>query len=198
MTETQEEKRRLRRAILAARRALPAAARKAESARIFALLAAFAPYRAARSVLAYVSMPDEVQTNRLLEDALARGKTVCVPYIADRRGAMEAAALSDLQAMEEGAFSLMTASDAPRRIVAPEQIDLVVAPGVAFDRAGRRLGMGAGFYDRFLVRAKNAVVVAPAFQCQIVAQVPSEPFDRSVAYLIAADGICNCQEGPPR
>lgn len=196
MTEAREEKRRLRKAALAARRAMTDAARRAESARIFAQLEAFAPYKMARCLLAYAAMPDEAQTDRLLADALAAGKIVCLPYVTDRGGAMEAAALAANGAMEAGAFGLATAAGAARRIVAPEEIDLVLAPGVAFDRAGRRLGMGAGFYDRFLARAPQSVVAALALDCQLVERVPAEPFDRSVDYLITAEGILDCGKKP--
>lgn len=61
--------------------------------------------------------------------------------------------------------------------VAPEEIDLVICPCTVFDEACRRMGMGAGYYDRFLPQCSGAVIAAAAFECQKTAAVPVRPWD---------------------
>ena len=62
--------------------------------------------------------------------------------------------------------------------IAPEEIDMVICPCTVFDEQGGRMGMGAGFYDRYLEKCTNAVVAAAAFECQKTEAVPREPWDR--------------------
>ena len=73
-------------------------------------------------------------------------------------------------------------ADAPR--VAPEAIDLVVVPCLAVDAAGHRLGYGRGYYDRTLAGLGRAVTTAVAFDFQRIAEVPSEPHDVAVTWVV--------------
>jgi len=66
----------------------------------------------------------------------------------------------------------------------PDKLDLIIVPGVAFDRNGGRLGMGKGYYDRFLVDKKGVMKIALAFHEQIVASIPKKPYDINVDIII--------------
>ncbi len=78
----------------------------------------------------------------------------------------------------------------PRNIVASDSIEIMLTPGLAFDAQGRRLGRGAGYYDRCLATASPAMlIVALAFDCQIVDEVPAEQFDVSVDAIITPTQI---------
>ena len=70
-------------------------------------------------------------------------------------------------------------------IIAPDQLDLIIVPGVAFDRAGFRIGYGKGFYDKLLSAAKPATTrLSAAFDCQIIDAVPNEAHDQRVDIII--------------
>ena len=69
-------------------------------------------------------------------------------------------------------------------IVPPEEIDILIVPGVAFTRSGARLGYGGGYYDRFIPRCTRARVLALAFEEQLVTELPSEPHDLYIPELI--------------
>lgn len=76
----------------------------------------------------------------------------------------------------------------------PEEAGIVIVPGLAFSWSGQRLGRGAGFYDRFLAQLGPTVPLwAPAFDCQVVAQVPMDDHDRKVHGLILPDGLWDCR-----
>jgi 5-formyltetrahydrofolate cyclo-ligase len=85
-----------------------------------------------------------------------------------------------------------------RTEVPPEEIDVVVAPGLAFDREGNRLGYGGGHYDRFLDRLGDAARVVIGFHAQLVGSVPSGPNDRRVDLIVTDHEtvICSSPPGP--
>ncbi len=70
------------------------------------------------------------------------------------------------------------------RAVKPEEIDLLIVPGVAFTLAGGRLGYGGGYYDRFLPRCQRARILALAFAEQLESALPTEPHDLSIPEII--------------
>ena len=73
--------------------------------------------------------------------------------------------------------------------IPPEALDLVICPGTAFDRQGNRLGMGGGYYDRFLPRCRHAVIIMAAFEEQRVEKVPADSLDVPVAIVVTEDNI---------
>jgi 5-formyltetrahydrofolate cyclo-ligase len=78
--------------------------------------------------------------------------------------------------------------------VDPGEVDVVVTPGLAFDRAGRRLGYGGGHYDRFLDRVEpRALRVGIGFSSQLAEEVPAGPRDRRVQLLVTDAGVIDCR-----
>jgi 5-formyltetrahydrofolate cyclo-ligase len=176
-----QAKRALRRAILAHRDGLPADERAAMSASIADRLLAMDELRDAGTVMTFWSFGSEVDTLPLLERLEAAGKQVALPRIEDRDVVPVAYAAGDaLSATSFGAKEPV----AGRRLE-PAELDVVVVPGVAFDRGGGRVGYGAGFYDRLLERVRDdAFAVAVAFGLQIVERVPAGGTDRSVDAVV--------------
>jgi len=189
MSAVREAKQRLRREMLAGRRSLPAAAVKMGSEAIAAYFCAWPVYRAAKVVMMYLAMPDEPQTAALIEHAWRAGKTVAVPLMGEVYGVMEAAALESWDDLTVGRLGLKMPDPEKARRIDPTAIDLIVVPGVAFDHAGRRLGMGAGYYDRFLPQASSACRLGLAWSLQIADEVPVDEFDVLMDYLLTEDGF---------
>ena len=77
-------------------------------------------------------------------------------------------------------------------VIPPEELDLIIVPGIAYDTRGERLGMGGGFYDAYLDRATKAKRIALAFSCQLVAKIPMEDHDVRVHKIITEQGIYSC------
>jgi 5-formyltetrahydrofolate cyclo-ligase len=126
-------------------------------------------YADADVILAYHAVGGEVETAELIRHARADGKTVCLPAIIGR-GEMEARRADRLVPGPYG----IPAPEGPA--FPPEAIDLIVVPGLAFDRACHRLGQGGGYYDRYLPRARG-YAAGLAFEWQMVDRLPLEAHD---------------------
>ena len=118
-------------------------------------LSALPSYRKAATVLWYAAMPSEVATLPAIEAALAEGKRVAVPWCDGDDLALWR--LESIAELEPGAWGIPEPVAGrrrdPERQVAAAEIELAVVPGLAFDRSGRRLGRGKGYYDRLLARS---------------------------------------------
>ena len=190
--DIKQAKKSLRRRMLACRRSLTADERRQKSASMLDRLLALPEYEAARCLFAYASMPDEPDLDGLLRRALADGKTICLPHIVGR-GLMQAVQLHDMQGLVTGEFGIRTIAEAEMVPVAPEAIDLVIVPGAAFSMTGERLGLGGGYYDRYLAQTP-AVRMALTFDCQVVpvGHIAMEPHDERVDILITATQSVRC------
>jgi 5-formyltetrahydrofolate cyclo-ligase len=188
----------LRECALVARRARGAAWVGSHSRLVMAHLVAWHAYREAHTVMVYLAGAHEVQTQALIEDALRAGRRVVAPQSVPGNGDTAGRLVPRLVSGPEdvqGRGSLGLPEPDPERTVAvpPEDLDLVLVPGLAFDRAGRRLGRGRGFYDGFLaILPPGCVTCGVAFADQVVPEVPTEPHDRPVAHLATEDGVARC------
>lgn len=135
----------------------------------------------AKTILAYYSLPDEVDTRQLLDNLVAEGKTVLLPKVIDDEN-MEIRRYTGRQDLEEGILHLMEPIGEP--FTDYEDIDIVVVPGLAFDAEGHRLGRGRGYYDRFLHRKNHPFCVGICFDFQKVAEVPVDEYDIPVDEVV--------------
>lgn len=146
--------------------------------------------------LVYISVRNEVRTNDILQQLLMTSGQVVVPYCLSNHelGLFQ---LSDFSQLERGAFGIREPLTDLRaeRTVSPETLDLVVMPGVAFDRRGNRIGYGKGYFDRLLEKLNaDCTKVALAFDCQIVPEIPIEVHDVPVDYLVTETQFIRCSE----
>jgi 5-formyltetrahydrofolate cyclo-ligase len=139
-------------------------------------------YAAAKTVMWYVDAGSEVRTRHTLPEALTHGKRVVVPWCVVETNELELFLLEDVNELVEGAYKILEPKselrDLPAKRVKPEELDLVMVPGTAFDPRGGRMGQGKGYYDRLLANARqDAPLVALAFECQIFDEIPVAPHD---------------------
>jgi 5-formyltetrahydrofolate cyclo-ligase len=161
----------------------PGAARREGSAEAGARLRRQALWKEARSVLFYSSIPGELDLSALIESALEAGKAVLLPRFSTETGTYEAVRVSHLKGdCAPGKFGI--AEPGPHCAPYPlKSLDLALAPGLGFDLAGRRLGRGRGFYDRLLAQFA-AAKCGVAFDQQIVAEIPAEPHDIRMNFIL--------------
>jgi len=185
MDSLRSQKRALRRQILGRRDALDVKTRTQRSATVQQILTTLEVYGAARTVHLFVPFGSELDTRPILEDLWAQKVRAVLPRVAPNRQ-LDHLAVRGWKELEPGAYSIpepMVHCPA----VDPVDVDLILVPGVAFDRRGGRLGYGGGYYDRFL-EACPAPRVALAFDLQIVPEVPREPHDLLVDSIITEQG----------
>ena len=177
----QTEKQQLRRCYREARRTLSSEEKRFIDCKISDNLLKSDLYRDAACIFCYVSTSDEIGTAAILEQALTDGKPLCVP-LCGKDGSMTARKITALSELRTGHYGILEPSDTAPEI-APENIDLILAPALSCDRKGYRLGYGGGYYDRFLSRT-NAVCAALCASQRMSATLPREVFDRRCHYII--------------
>jgi 5-formyltetrahydrofolate cyclo-ligase len=179
----------LRRAVLAQRDALEPADRAARSAAIADRVLGLPELADARSVMAFWSFGSEVETQPIIHGLHADGARVVLPRIEDRDVVPVAYVPGD--PVSETSFGAL--EPVSGEVVPAGQLDAVLTPGVAFDRAGFRVGYGGGFYDRLFRRTRPDVFrVAVAFALQVVEEVPHGNADLPVDAIVTEDGVIRC------
>ena len=139
-------------------------------------------YRRAECIFCYVATGSEPSTQSIIEDALAKGKCVCVPRCI-AKGRMKAIRIDSLECLHKGAYGILEPDESLPEI-SPEAIDLAIIPCLAATRDGIRLGHGGGYYDRFLVDTA-ATKAALCFSKRILPTIPAEDFDVRMDYVIS-------------
>lgn len=180
----------LRERIRSMRRRQPPGLARARSLEAQQRLLAAECWRAARSVALYAALKGEMSTDRLLEAAWQSGRTVYLPRVhPQERGRMDFVACAGFEQLRPGPFGLREPEESLPGFGAEEagkgfRPDLLILPGLAFDRRGGRLGFGGGYYDRFL---DNADLICPrvglCFAFQVLRELPLEQWDQRVQFL---------------
>ena len=192
-TDLRAVKAALRDRMRAVRSAIPEAEQARRSEAVARSLLAVPEASAARRVFTFLSFGSELSTAPAIAAFRERGVRVAVPVLDEDR--MEAVDLPPGAALVPTPYGAM--EPAERVGVPAEEIDLVVAPGLAFDRAGRRLGYGGGYFDAFLPRLRRGcAVVGICFSEQLVDEVPAGPDDRGVGLVVTDRGVVRSDEHP--
>ena len=182
----------LRSALRRQRAALPAEATYGWSASIAARLTALDELRRADTVHCYASsLPGEVGTDRLIAQLLTERRRILCPRVR-AHGQLEHREISALSQLVDAAFGLRE----PDPELAPPLdsgiCDVIVVPGVAFDVEGGRLGMGGGYYDRFLAQV-SAPIVGLAFEMQLFDALPMSAHDQRVDLIVTELRVIRCR-----
>ncbi|MDD5770938.1 MAG: 5-formyltetrahydrofolate cyclo-ligase [Candidatus Omnitrophica bacterium] len=140
-------------------------------------------FKKAKIVMFYVAFGGEVKTEEMIKEAKKMGKLICVPVCRRDREIMQPAVLEDHSRLKEGPYGVL--EPASRALVDPDELDLIIVPGLAFDRKGNRLGRGKGCYDRFLgALSDNMPSIGLAFDFQILPLVPTANHDVTIKQVI--------------
>ena len=178
----QQEKAALRRRLRAALKAMDAEERRTESERAVEMLEAHPHFRSAQTLVLFHSLPDEVFTHTLVEKLAAEGRRVLLPVCQGDN--MLLRRYDSREDLRTGAFRI----EEPQGEAFEDYgaIDLVVVPGVAFDKAGHRMGRGRGYYDRFFAHPdlQHVYKIGLCYPSQLVESVPTEPHDRPVDRVV--------------
>lgn len=150
----------------------------AQSAAIMTKIEQHPDFLNAHTVMLYSSLPDEVQTQTFIEK-WRRGKRIILPtVVGDDIIPVE---LSENTGFAVGDFNILEPQNEPYQ----GDYDLIVVPGVAFDKNGNRLGRGRGYYDRFLCQHQAVTKIGICFDFQLVDEIPTEPTDIKMDEIIS-------------
>ena len=188
-----ERKKGLRQKMLAMRRALSANETESRSSSLKENILSLPEYKNAKKIMAFLAMKGESNLDGFIRQALLDGKEVYIPVCLPERQ-MEAGRLIDMEHFEKGPLGLRNLP-AGYEVTSPESLDLVLIPGLAVSQEGIRLGMGAGYYDRYLARVPFEKRVAALWDFQVIPDIPSEPFDQKIAKIVTDKSVIVTKSG---
>ncbi len=142
----------------------------------------------AESILLYYPHKNEVDTLPIISDLLKEGKIVLLPKVQGKD--IIPIQIKDLSNLKEGYAGIKEPEGNP---VSVDSIDVIIVPGVAFDKKGHRLGYGKGFYDRFLKKTKG-LKIGLAYDFQVIEELPSEEHDVPLDLIITPTQIIHTKE----
>jgi 5-formyltetrahydrofolate cyclo-ligase len=188
------DKAQLRRTLLNSLMAIPPDQRDERSRKACRNLVSTKPFQEASTIMMFLSLPHEVDTSEAILHAWQLGKVVAVPKISWEQRHMIPVQISSLET------GLSTGASGVRNPVAGvpvpfEEIDLVVTPGLGFDKKGNRLGRGGSYYDRFFANTElKAIRCGLALAEQCMDAVPVVDHDEPVDLLVTDKEIVHCND----
>ncbi|RNC67506.1 MAG: 5-formyltetrahydrofolate cyclo-ligase [Desulfuromonadales bacterium] len=168
-------KKRLRQLMLAQRRALGADAVRAASQRVQDSFLASSEFSLSRVIALYAPIHGEVGTSSVMNTALAHGKVVLFPAVCGQE--LRFIKVPDVSMLRTGCFGILEPC-VTGEVVSPDEADVIIIPGVAFDLCGRRIGYGKGYYDRALHHLEGTGrLIGFCYDFQVVDEIAGEPHD---------------------
>lgn len=182
-------KRSIRADLLARRKHLAAETCLSHSLRIQRCLVQTVEFQSASAIALYSPVLNEVFTEELFRAACSSGKLIVYPRV---RGAdLEFVRVANADDLVPGNFGVLEPTGS--QLMSPADLDMVVVPGVGFDRQGGRLGYGKGFYDRAVQSSRRpGCLVGLCFELQLVEQLPAESHDVNMNMIITEKGRYDC------
>ncbi|WKY47328.1 5-formyltetrahydrofolate cyclo-ligase [Eubacteriaceae bacterium ES3] len=155
-------------------------------------------YKESNWIMVYVSFGTEINTHKLIEQALKDGKHVVAPICNACDHTLTLSEIKDFpDDLQEGHYGILEMKPDRVRVVDPKQLDLVMVPGCAFTPEGHRMGFGGGYYDRFLETispdCKTVALVRDDF---VFEKIPMDPHDKSVDYMVTESCFNDCCSVP--
>ena len=165
---------------------------QALSQRIMGKLKKLPVYKTSKTIMLYLSFENEVDSTRIIEDCLEDGKRVVMPYCSKSDMSITPTEIKNLDLdLSENSMGYKQPKKDSLKPVDISEIDLIVIPGIAFDRKGYRVGFGAGYYDRFLGKVNFEIpTIGLAYDFQIVDSfIKMEDYDIPVDYVMTENRI---------
>lgn len=147
-------------------------------------------YREAKVLLCYVSTEIEVETYKIMQNALECGKTVAVPRCIDGTREMDFYIITDFSQLESGAFGVLEPNPDVCEKLTDLSKGLCIVPALSYDLQGFRLGYGKGYYDRFLARFSGETVGLIYENC-LRQSLPHGKFDRRTEKIVTENRVIN-------
>jgi 5-formyltetrahydrofolate cyclo-ligase len=149
-------------------------------------------FQKAKIIFFYFSFGSEAATQKMIRECLSAQKRIFLPAVNRDKKELLWAEVQDFKTLKPGPYGILEPSQNFKEL-AVEKIELVIVPGIAFDRYGFRLGYGGGYYDRFLcILPPRVAKIGLAYELQIVEEIPCEEQDYPVDKIITEAKIIDC------
>ena len=148
-----------------------------------------------RLIMVFVSMKNEVNTRSLIDRRIDHGKIVLAPVMDEVTKELSPYRLiNNKNELVRNDYGIYEPHPQVCELFPVEQIELVLVPGLVFDRNGYRVGYGGGYYDRFFKKCPQALWLGLAYENQLVDYIPHEKWDVPVNMIATEGGMIDCQE----
>jgi 5-formyltetrahydrofolate cyclo-ligase len=184
----------IRKTIIQKREKLSSLKKNEKSIAIAKRLFGMDEFKKSKSVFCFLSTPAEVQTDWIIRESLGLGKQVLVPLLDSKDANLKVASIASMDIeFVAGIYGVREPSPKFRKVAHFSSIDFIVAPGLAFDIFGNRVGYGGGFYDNFFKKISRDVTrVAIAYGFQLLDKVPYTELDESIHFLVTEVTTLKC------
>ncbi len=183
----------IRRNMLKARMSLSDIAWKQKSCAIFKNICQIKNFTSSKNILIFMDFRKEVYTKPIIDWIMEHNKQAIIPRVNPNSDILELCIIKDYTDMDISDLGIREPKSSHTNFAKPEDIDLVIIPGVAFTTDGGRLGYGGGYYDRLIpLMSKKPLLIAPAFELQIVEQLPLEQHDIRIDMIVTESRIIDC------
>lgn len=181
----------LRKNMLTQRKSMKIRDISAFSNKIINTIMALPEFIKCKNIMLYLSFNNEVNTYPLVTWCLNNSKTVIVPYCVEAEKKIIPFKINNLTTdLNKSTFGIMEPKHDLLKQVNINDIDLIIVPGVLFDKTCNRIGFGAGYYDRFLPgKAKNALTIGIAYDYQIIDEIPTDVYDVPLNFIVTENRI---------
>ena len=186
------KKNEIRKKLLNQRRRLSPSKKKKHEIQMLSFLQTWDIFMEASIFHIFLSISDEPETTQIIKFGWETGKKIGVPCVQPDTFELFHSQLNSFEDLRLGELGVLEPSPEQRIKLDPENFDLVIVPGIAFDHFGGRLGYGKGYYDRFLKKT-HAFRLALAFDFQLLQTVPTETHDIPMDGVLTENGIYFCR-----
>ncbi|MBS4173539.1 5-formyltetrahydrofolate cyclo-ligase [Bacillus sp. FJAT-49736] len=149
-------------------------------------------WKEAGTIALTISRPPEVDTWQIIRNGWLQGKKIVVPKCFPETKQMSFKQITSFTQLEQVYFGLFEPIENEMPISNPQEIDLMIVPGVAFDKHGYRIGFGGGYYDRYLQHFKGNTI-SLAFSVQLYHDIPIENHDIPVQAILTEQDFYHCK-----
>ncbi|WIF95299.1 5-formyltetrahydrofolate cyclo-ligase [Caminicella sporogenes] len=183
-------KKEMRKNFLKKRNALTTDDVNMKSKQIFYNLSSLPEYKNANNVMVYLDFRKEVKTKYIIEDLFLNKKNVIVPISKVKTKELLLSKINSFDDLTISTYGILEPKSEKIDIVSPEIIDIILVPGVVFDKKGYRIGYGAGYYDKFLSNlSHNFTAIGLSYELQLVDKIPKDKHDYQLDFIITEEKI---------
>ena len=189
MKQKREDKSEIRSEFLKKRKELPKEQCRADSITIAKRILSLKKVQKAETIFLYASYKNEVGTKKLIQKLLSMKKKVALPRVREKE--MDFFLIRSWEELVLG-YQEILEPDGAGQIVVPKKEDVMIVPGVVFDRKGNRIGYGGGYYDRYLGQHEDTLpcLIGVGYEMQIFSDIiPTEPQDKSLDFIVTEKKI---------